>query len=503
MKFNFRKYLSVLNPNPSIGGLEISDGALRFVMLHADGSVAAQAIEPLSAGVIGDGRVLRAEDFASALAKLRSAVGGFRRMVPVIVSLPPQAVYSQVFSIPAARADQLEEAARLNLRMLSPIDFASAYADWQNVDGGVRGSDGSIDALGAFVEASVSDGYYTALFKSRFLPVAIEFASLSLARALAASADMGDTHDPYLVVNCTASGITLLAMRNGSPYFTEFTESRLIARETNGEEGAVTLTQFQAAAHVAIARFLNFYRTRWGGTIGKALVVNVTSNKALEAWIKKEFPLEVYSLGGYATLDKSWCVASGAALRGLIPRAHDTFISLARVGTEDEFERNRVRRFIALWRAVALSVLGVTVFISIALDMAMVHRKNILMAKLAGGGTTSDTAEVAALAMQAARFNKLAEKALAAQVGIRPIANILRDIYTALGQSVVLTRIEVDAQAGTIRLSGTAASEQDVIAFKARLANNLRITEIALPLAAITALPNGHAAFTATVTLRQ
>lgn len=468
--------------------------------------MARQAVVPLGHGVVGEGRMLLAADFLAASKELRRAAGGFRRMLPVIVSLPSPVVYAQVFAVPAARAEQIEEAARLNLRMLSPIDFAGAYADWQNADESVR-PDGSIDALGAFVEASVSDAYSTALTASGFLPVAVEFSSLSLARSLAASADMGDTHDPYLVVSVTEDGMTLLAMRNGSPYFTEFIGARSFAAKGHSPHpseaqgtGQATLVEFQAVAGAAIRRFLNFYRTRWGSAIAKALVVNVMSNKELAAWIKKEFSLEVYSLGGYATLDKSWCVVAGAALRGLIPRAEDTFISLARVGTEDEFERNRARRFISLWRAVALSVLGATVLLYVGFDMGMIHREDVLRSGLLGEGATGSAAEVAALAAQAANFNALADKALAAQSGVRPVAGILRDLNAAMGSSVIFTRIEVDAHA--VRLAGTAGSEQEVIAFKARLMNNPRITDIALPLAGITALPNGRAAFTATVTLR-
>lgn len=498
MKFRFKDYFRFLNPRPAIGGLEISDGALRFVLLNEDGSVTREAVQPLSAGVVEEGRILIPADFSAALKELRRAVGGFRRLLPVVVSLPSSVVYAQVFSVPASRVDQLEEAARLNLRMLSPIDFAGAYADWQRVDESVRSSDGSVDALGAFVEASVSDAYHTALVGGGFLPVAIEFASLSLARALAAREEIGDARDPYLVVSCTADGMTLLAMRNSSPQFTECISRKAFAKD---EEAAPA--QFEAVAAPAIRRFLNFYRTRFGVAITKALVVNVTPNKELAAWIKKEFLLEVYSLAGYATLDKSWCVAAGAALRGLIPRGQDFFISLARVGTEDEFERNRVRRFVTLSRAIALSVLGITVLLYIALDLTMIHREDVLVSGLASGGTTADTAEVAVLAAQAAHFNALADKALTAGKSIRPIAGILRDVYTALGASVVLTRIEADAQTGTVRLHGTAENEQEIIAFKARLANNPRITDIALPLAAIVALPSGQAAFTATVTLRQ
>ncbi len=497
MKSRFNRYLHMLNPNPVIGGLEISDNALRFVVLYEDGSVASQSSVPLAAGTVQEGRIMNEADFRAACKNLRHEIGGYRSM-PVVVSLPSPVVYAQVFSVPAAKPEQLEEAARLNLRMLSPIDFDGAYADWQKMSETAKNKDGSVDALGAFVEMAVSDAYYNALSKSGFLPVAVEFASLSLARALPVSADTANAHEPYVVISCMGDGMTLLIMRDGSPYFTEFTGWHAFTTEDKA-----TVAQFQSVVGSAVRRFLNFYRTRWGGTITKALVMNATSNKELAEWIKNTFSLEVFSLGGYATLGKEWCVAAGAALRGLIPRAEDTFISLARVGTEDEFERNRVRRFIALWRAVAFSVLGVTVLVYIALDMAMIYRKNILASGLAGEGVTAGNAEVAAFAAQAAYFNALTEKALGAALRAVPQTGMVRSIYNAAGLSVVVTRIELNAKTNSVRLQGTARNEQDIIAFKVRLADNPRVAEVILPLSAITGTGDGKSAFTATVMIRQ
>ncbi len=498
MKSRFNRFLHMLNPAPATYGVEISEGALRLVLLHEDGAVAAYAVVPLPAGTVVAGKIVDAQAFRTACVELRRGMGGFRAL-PVVVSLPAGPVYSQVFAVPAARAEQVEEAARLNLRMISPIEWDSAYADWQKIST-IPNGDGSVDALGAFVEASVADAYHTALISAWFLPVAIEFASLSLARALAASADMGDTDAPYLVVNLTGDGMTLLAVKGGVPQFTEFTGWGAFSKSASA--GQVTLAEFQSVLGAAIRRFVNFYRSRFHGEIGKALVVNATSNKEVAEWIKKEFPFEVYSLAGYATLGKEWCVAAGAALRGLIPRADDTFISLARVGTEDEFERNHVRRFVSLWRAVALSVLTITVALYVVLDMLMIRRENSLAASLYGTGTGAGNAEVAALAVQAANFNALTEKALSAGTRAAPQADILRALYVAAGTRVTLTRIDLDAAARTIAIQGTAANEQAVIAFKGILENNPAVADVSLPLSAITSIPAGGSSFTATITIR-
>lgn len=498
MNSRFNQFLHIINPAPATCGIEISDSALRLVLLHEDGSVAAYAIVALPAGTVVAGKIMDAEAFRTACRELRRGIGGFRAL-PAVVSLPAGPVYSQVFAIPAARQEQVEEAARLNLRMISPIDWDGAYADWQKISM-VPNGDGSIDALGAFVEASVPDAYHAALISVGFLPIAIEFASLSLARALAASADMGDVDTPYLVVNLTGDGMTLLAVKAGIPQFTEFTGWGAFSKSAS--EGQVTLAEFQSVLGAAIRRFINFYRSRFHHDITKALVVNATSNKEVAEWIKKEFPFEVYSLGGYATLGKEWCVAAGAALRGLAPRAEDTFISLARVGTEDEFERNHVRRFVSLWRAVTLSVLMITVVLYVALDMLMIRRENLLAASLSGTGVASQNTEVAALATQAANFNALAEKALSAGARAVPQAGILRSLSVAAGTHVTFTRIDLDAASRIVTIQGTAANEQAVIAFKGILENNPAVADVSLPLSAIVSIPAGGSSFTATITIR-
>jgi hypothetical protein len=499
MKSRFRHYIKLLNPDPAIGGLEIADGALRFVLLRDDGSVEKSAFAALPAGAVRGGIIQDEAAFRAAALLLRRSVGGFRAM-PVVVSLPPGPVYSQIFAVPYARESQLEEAARLNLRMISPLDFDSAYADWQKT-GAEANADGSFNALGAFVDRRVADLYCSILGSVGFLPVAVEFASLSLARATAHGVDKEDEHEPYVVVSLTGDGMTILAVQGGVPQFTEFSPWSLFS---GGEaSGQVTLERFHSVLGAALRRFMNFYRGRFHTVIKKALVVNATSNKETAEWIKNEFSLETFSLSGYESLPKEWCVASGAALRGIVPRADDAFISLSRVGTEDEFERSHVRRFIGLWRAVVLAVLVLTVFIYVVLDLLMIRRERMLSGGLYGEGPLLGNREVAALAVQADNFNNLAEKAYAAALRAVPQSKILRAIYTAAGSDITVSRLELDAASGTILIRGTAATERGVIAFKGILANTPQIAEVSLPLSAITTTPDGAAAFTATIILKK
>lgn len=497
MKFPFNKIIKALAADPPVGGLEISDTAVRFVLLNEDRSVARQAAVKLPAGAVRGGRVADAGAFLSALVALRAEIGG-RRDMAVIISLPAAPVYAQVFSLPLLPKAQLEEAARLNLRMLSPIDFDAAYADWQAVGDNEHppagGAAGTVDALGAFVESSVVDEHARLLARARFLPVAVEFASLSLARLAHESPEI-NPHDSYVVFSITGDGVTLLILKDSSSFFTRF-----VSWEAFGAP-PIPVERFESVIGAEIRRLFNFYNSKWAGKITKAFIVNTIDNNELPEWIKKEFSLEVFLLSGYHILDRTWLVAVGAALRGLVPRVQDTDISLARVGTEDDFIRNRIWRFIAVWRAIVFTVMTFVVVGSIVVDVIIIR-----MERAAKGQTQAPYSvkqeETAALEEQAKQFNQLVAKAAFANQETGQWSGIIKSAYAVASGRVTLTQAQLNAPLKTLTINGTAGSEQAVIAFKNELAHTAGVQDVSLPLSAIVAVPGGTASFTATITLK-
>ncbi len=497
MKFPFNQIIKALAADPPVGGLEISDTAVRFVLLNEDRSVGKQAVVPLPAGAVRGGRLADHGAFFAALVALRKEIGG-RRDMPIIISLPAAPVYAQVFSMPLLPKAQLEEAARLNLRMLSPIDFDAAYADWQAVGddehSSAGGAAGTIDALGAFVESLVVDEYARLLVRARFLPVAVEFASLSLARLVHESPEI-NPHDSYVMFSITGDGVTLLILKDSSSFFTRF-----VGWDAFGAP-PISVLRFESVIGAEIRRLFNFYNSKWAGTITKAFIVNTTANDELPEWIKKEFSLEVFLLSGYHILDRTWLVAVGAALRGLIPRVQDMDISLARVGTEDDFIRNRVWRFIAVWRAIVFTIMACIIFGFIAVDLMVIR-----MEKAAEGQARAPYSvkqeETAALEAQAEQFNQLVAKAAFAKEEVGRWSGIVKSAYAVARGRVTLTQVQLNAPLKTLTINGTAGSEQAVIAFKNELAHAEGIQDVSLPLSAIVAVPGGTASFTATITLK-
>ncbi len=490
-----------LNPNIAIGGLEIGDRAARFLELRADGSVSRQAVVPLSPGAVVEGIVKDGEALAAALARLHAGAYAMGRAIPVVVSVSPALVYTQVFSLPYLAGEALEDAARLNLKMISPSDEGSSYMDWQRVKEGDAEPGAPLEALGAFADAGAIGPYHAALKRAGFVQVAIEFGSLSLSRVVRAAPGL-DQAGPYAVVSAGEDGVTFLILANGSPYFTRFVGWKdIVGGGAAGPHGEATMERFREAVGMELRRLMDFYRSRWGGMIGKALVVNVTSGKDLALWIKNDFSLEVFVLGGYQELDKSWLVAAGAALRGIIPRAADRFISLSPIGTEDQFVHDRARRFVSVWARTAYAVMGFMVVAYGGLDAFAAHREGVAKAALAAAGAMPAGAEATDLEAKAAKFNDLVAKGLLAARAASPRANALRAVFATAGD-VVLSSVDLDAAGHSIAVVGTAGTEQKAIAFKASLADNPLIERVDMPLSAIVSGKGGTASFSAKIVIK-
>ena len=69
---NFKNFLKILNPQPKIGALEISDVDLKFSLIKDDEFISYSA--KLAAGVIKDGKISDRERFLSALSVMHSQI---------------------------------------------------------------------------------------------------------------------------------------------------------------------------------------------------------------------------------------------------------------------------------------------------------------------------------------------------------------------------------------------------------------------------------------------
>ncbi len=491
----FGPLIRALNPEPLVGGLEVGVDSVRFVMLEADGSFKQYAMAPLPVGVVSGGVVGDEAALSATLLALRQSVRPSYGVMPVILSLPAPSAYLQAFSMPYAVPEHREEVARLNLKMISPFDGISAYADWEPLPSfGSQGTFGHLEALGAVAEPHTIEPFRAALARAGFMVAGVETVPLSLVRVAGASG-VPDDDEASLFIWASTSGITLIVMRRGALYF-----SKSIAWPGGNDAKAA----FTAVAGPEIRKALSFYEGRTGHSVKRVFIAGTGSAFDLTAWVGSAFGIETIPLAGYGGADASWLPVCGAALRGLIPRDEDVMISLGPVGTEDDFVQATVWRFLRLWRTVALGLLSVATFAYLSIDISFMPLENRLSAEVASPSVGSDDSEVVGLTRQAANFNALAEKATVAEKGaVSPVSAFRGIIRSARAGNITLTGLRFSAGDGAIAIEGTATREADIIAFKGVLADNPAIRGVSLPLSAISAPVGGRSAFSATAILNR
>ena len=106
--------------------------------------------------------------------------------------------------------------------MLSPIDFANDYSDWQKLDYNKKDG-GDMEILGVFIQKEIIDDFDSSLKAVGFMPVAIEFGGLALGRLIkegAANIIGTDNHFILFLVGVNGLGFSLL--KNGDIYFNHF-----------------------------------------------------------------------------------------------------------------------------------------------------------------------------------------------------------------------------------------------------------------------------------------
>ena len=502
MKFNFKKLklaklIRLLNPSPQIGGLEITDHALRFFVYEKEKMSFEQASLTLPSGIIENGKIIDEKNFIAALRNLHGQITRKKKKnIPVIVSIASNNIYTQVFNLPFLEQEQLEEAALLNLQMISPIKKETAYSDWQILG---ESAIGTQEVLGAFIETSFADKLISSLEDTFFLVVAIEFMPLSLTRFLDDSGVI-DLKVPYLVIDISAEGIDFLVVYNANLFFSHNIPWSAIGKDLE----RVTFESFKKAVAKELRKILNYYHTRWGNGISNVILINYNATKEIVEWLEKEELLKVTVLNQYQNLNSVWFPAIGGALRGLIPRSEDRMISLASVGTEENYFRNRILSFVNYWRNISFSVLAALIFVYLIADLAFIRTNKALKSEISVARVPVNEPELMILEAEAKKFNSLADKALAAKNQSSKWASLfIKIVNLATINRLNLTQIVFNPSNLTVSLVGTGQNQRLILTFKNNLIGDPVFIDVYLPNAAISPTPRGDFLFNATFKIKK
>lgn len=485
----FKKYLRILNPLPPIAGLFISDSSLKFLYIKEPGKVVTASLR-LPPGIIQAGEIRDLANFKKALKTFHKEIMFRDKLVHAILILPRGLDYTQPFTIPFLAENRLEEAVRLNLEMISPIDFKSAYSGSEKI-GEKFEEGGQFEFLGAFAEARLVDEYVRALEEAKFIIIAVEFPALALIRLASHEANF-TPQESYLVLDISSDGVSFMIMRNANLYFSYFHSWQTILAEIGGKQIAEkTLNDFLLRE---IQKVLNFYSSRWGGVLSKLILSATGLSAAIIRNIETNFALKVINLiaAEFPELKSGWFPVLGSALRGLIPRSKDNFISLTNAPVQVQYWHSRIINFVSLWRKVALTVL---IFIGIVLFSVNIFSRREemkLSAQIIKGGP-SELQEVNRLEDEAAKFNKRVEQALNAYNSTSNWTEFFSNLNNLASGQVLLDSISVK---GTkVSLMGSANNESLLLAFRDRLRGASNFQDVNLPPQQINIKPDGSVNF--------
>jgi len=270
MKINiFSKLLSVIKATPTIGGLEISDSFLRFSVW--DGSQWLTTALRLPPGIVIGGQIKDRKNFIEALKMFHKQIMGnkmSRSRISVVVSLSSIGIYTQVFTLPFIEGDSLDKAVQLNIQMISPLDFATAYSGWQFAH---RDTDNlRIEILSAFISRKIIDDFSTSLREANFIPVAVESRALSLTRLIKDAVSGIDREKAYIILSVDSSGVDVMITRHGELHFDYFNSWR----DIQGDDREVTFEAFNGSVIRNLHQVVNYYNSHWQDPLSEILYLS-------------------------------------------------------------------------------------------------------------------------------------------------------------------------------------------------------------------------------------
>lgn len=482
--FLWQKILAFLRIRPVIGGLEITDQVLRLA--HFDGKIWQLHAMRLDPGVLENGRIKDRAKFLGSLAALKkdSKVGGRNpnKKISVVVSLSSADVYSQVFGLPILGGEQLAKAVDLNLQMASPGEAGKMYSGWELV--GKDDSVGRIDVLSAFVEREAVDEIVEALFTAGFLAMAVEPRSIALTRILRQKGLGVDAKKSYLLLDIDNVGIDFLVIRNSMPYF-EYTN---LWKDVANADGEISLPKFEEELTASLHQVANFYNQHWTEPIAGVIIAAASLHDVIEKTVAAATTLPVVrlTLEMGQPISSEWLVAIGGSLRSGPKKLGEDEITLLGGTWGGRFQEEQISRFLQFWRVLIPVVFVILIGMFWGASLFLNKTKASLEATSEFTLNAQQTSEVADLEASTTAFNNLVAMTAAAENSINENYTFLGEIEAVAGQDgVTIDHLAFPGGASAISLSGSASSDDRILAFQTDLGNAPGFSAVNLPVTSV------------------
>jgi len=469
----FRNLFSKISPQVHVGGIQITDFAVRYAGVSRGGKFVKESLR-LPPGVVVDGRVANRDALAAVLAELRLRVyPDLKKPLSAILTLPIRDVYLQTFSTPQVTEGDFEEAAELNAKMISPINSESAYYGWQRISEEVSAS-ADVDMLGAFVQRQIVDDFIEVIEYAGFGIAAVEFGSMSLVRSVS-KAGIAAKQKPHVILQVSVEGISLVVVRKELPHFHYFHAWS----EIQDDGKTISMESFKETLKDELERVINFYLTHWSGEqIDNVVVITPTFEEEISGVIQGEFKnLKVNIVGP----DEASAVL-GAAWRGTVQRFTDEEISLAKISALGVFERQQLRNFTRIWRNIFAASMGFLLLLFLSSNIFVRAELNRLREDRSSVLSNPNIEEYQALVNEAGEFNALVNTLASIQQGSIHASGLLLELDSIAGPAIDFTKVEYNPSNSQVTLSGTAPSEEFAVSFKNRLEATPQFERVTLPL---------------------
>lgn len=489
--------LERLSSSLPVGGLEISDSVLRF--LRIDGKNLITASLRLPPGIMIEGKIQDYFNFLSALKTLHNQLNSDPKIVlPVVVSLPSENVYVLSFNVPEVGEREMAEVVRLNLQMNSPLEsFDNVYTGWQKLNHSKK-SNNQTDILGVYTSRSLVDDLEKILKEAGFYPVAFEFSALAFARLFESLMPVSDSS--FLVVNISPNGLDFSIIQNNNLYFSYFRSWRSI----KGENKQMTVGAFQETIQNEVQKVVNFASSRLLGSVKNVFIVSSGLEKEIINVIQGKLNIKTtfLRLAQYPSLNPNWFGVLGSALRGLIPRSRDHFISLFKVGAEEEFYQNQTLAFASFWRDIFVGGLAALIIIFLISDLAFLRMKDAIEHQLIFISASPENHEAARFKEEAVKFNRSVRLIQKAQADSRKFSSLLNKLAALSGAKITINKFSFPSFSSPAILQGAAVSEKAVLDFKNLLAEQPQFSDVNAPITGIKPAGGGFFNFEATFNIK-
>ncbi len=475
------KLLSLLKAKTKIGGLEVSDTDLRFAYFM-DNSLVTLGLR-LPPGIIEDGEIKNYDTLVEALKKLHEMIPsdfGGEKTVNAVVTLSSIHVYTQVFSLPLIRDENLKEAVQLNISMISPFDLSQAYASWQLVSQNEK--DLKIEILSAFAQKAFIDRLKGALTETGFFAIAIESGTLSLTRLIRERGAGFSAEKPLLVLSVDDRGLRFLIIRLGQlhfEYFQSWNDIRGESKETSWED-------FEDAIKRNLHQVLNFYGGHWQEPLTEVMIASNSLVEEISKVIKENFSMSVKELKFEQSLKREWYEVAGSAVRGEIPRFEDKDINLFEITVQEEFHHMEIMTFIKFWEALLYSSMGALLIFFLAVYVFLINVSKSIESQSSFKLSGQQNEEINTLETKIKDFNNSVILLSNVQKSLKSKTYILDKLTSLMNKNgITVDRLYFQAGGLPVIFSGETDSQEQILNFKNAIAGDLSFSSVNLNLSDI------------------